>query len=1665
MKKLLGVLVAASLLISPSAFGVQGSILPTSTVVVDGVASGSVQLGNVNVTGLPNYATRAFVKTSGIYYNLVPAAGSPDGVNTVATNDGRMWSIVASGSGGSPTGISAGTYGDASHVAVCTFNALGQATTCSPTLIQIASGAVAGLAPIATSGSGGDLSAGSVSNAVLGNMVNGRIKCRSSAGTGAPEDCTSTQVKQLLTIAAGDVSGLGSMATQDADAVAITGGSISVSADPTAGMQVATKNYVDAHTGGGGAPTGPAGGVLTGTYPNPSGLASTAVSAGAYTGDGAHYTTFTVNGEGRLTAAGTQTISIPSTAINDSTTAGRALVTAANVSAQQAALSLRPGTDVQVYDSDLAAIAALTTAADKCVYFTGAGAAALYTCTAAGRALMAAVDVAAEQAALSLVPGTNVQAQDAELQAWAGLTSGVDTCGYFSGSGTAATFSCPSAGRTFLAASSAAAETALLSVFDATHQGLVPASGGSSANCLKGDGSWSACAAGGGGGDMLSANNLTDVASRIAAHDNLIRAGADIASAATTDLSTATGDYVNVTGTTTITGLGTTAAGTWRTVRFTGALALTYNVTSLILPGAATITTQAGDVATFRSLGSGNWQCVTYMRLAEAPATAANTGTGGKVLANSPSISSPSISSPAFSGTASGDVSGAIPGGAITNAKLATMANGTTKCRTSAGTGAPEDCSPTQEKALLSIASTDITDSTTTGRALMTAANAAAAQSTLGLVPGTNVQAQDAELSAVASLTSAADLCIYFTGSGTAATTSCPAAARTFLAASSASAERTALSLVPGTDVQAQDPELQAIASLTSGADLCIYYTGSGTAATTSCPSAGRTLLAASSASAERTAMGVVIGTDVEAHDADLTAIAGLPSAANQLPYATGAQTWALTSYTAAARTFDALSSAVSENNGINLTSSNIASASTVDLSTATGNTVNITGSTGPITSFGTVSSGAVYRLIFASTPTITYNATSMILPGATNMTVAASDTHWFVSLGSGNWKCVDPPSSAGGSYQPLDGELTALAGLTSAADTCAYFTGSGTASTYSCTSTGRGLASDTTSGSGTVVPLATGASVSGWTLNGTTTLGGTLTCGGNNITNLGDLTWKWVNNGNKSGASPAFADFTAATEQSMTINGTLSGTPTWTWPSLSAGQVFYGRLQVCQDASGNRTIPTWPSSPTLVWVGGTPVLTTTASACDYFAFRWDGTTVTGFYPSNASYLVASNNLSDLASASTARTNLGLGTAATQNTTAFLQPSNNLSDVASVSTARTNLGLGTSAVANLCAASDAEAGTSSTLVMTPAAAAAIWNKGTDNSGGATVTMGDGGSFNLITSTTAITAFAFTNDAAGRKAVIRFNTVRTLTNNSTSLILPTGANITTAAGDLAMVESLGSGNFRVDWYTRADGTALTASSGPPTGSAGGALSGTYPNPGLASQSAGTVMMNNTGSSAAPTAVAVGTAFDALTTKGAAIASATTASIDGQTGNTVHITGTTTITSFGNCTAGHDRVVIFDGALTLTYNGTSLITGTGANRTTAAGDVGEYFCDTTNNWRETRYQYAEAEFTDAGNISGASPSLGSWVTTRWLKITQNATITGTPTWTAPRHPGRYLFQFCQDSTGSRTGFVFPTSPTIRWAGGSAPTLTATASKCDFIAFVYDGTTMFDVPTQNF
>lgn len=73
---------------------------------------------------------------------------------------------------------------------------------------------------------------------------------------------------------------------------------------------------------------------------------------------------------------------------------------------------------------------------------------------------------------------------------------------------------------------------------------------------------------------------------------------AAVASATATDIWAGAGNFVHVTGTTTITGFGTAPqAGAWRAIVFDDALTLTHGASAIVLPGGANITTAAGDLA------------------------------------------------------------------------------------------------------------------------------------------------------------------------------------------------------------------------------------------------------------------------------------------------------------------------------------------------------------------------------------------------------------------------------------------------------------------------------------------------------------------------------------------------------------------------------------------------------------------------------------------------------------------------------------------------------------------------------------------------------------------------------------------------------------------------------------------------------------------------------------------------------------------------------------------------------------------------------------------------------------------------------------------------------------------------------------------------------------
>lgn len=242
--------------------------------------------------------------------------------------------------------------------------------------------------------------------------------------------------------------------------------------------------------------------------------------------------------------------------------------------------------------------------------------------------------------------------------------------------------------------------------------------------------------------------------------------------------------------------------------------------------------------------------------------------------------------------------------------------------------------------------------------------------------------------------------------------------------------------------------------------------------------------------------------------------------------------------------------------------------------------------------------------------------------------------------------------------------------------------------------------------------------------------------------------------------------------------------------------------------------------------------------------------------------------------------------------------------------------------------------------------------------------------NIINVTGAATVTAFDTIASGAERRLQFSGVVTLTHNATNLILPSAANITTAIGDNATFLSLGAGNWRCTSYQKASGQALVAAQA----FVGGTL---------------TTALNYS-----PTA---------------SLAASTTTGIGSASSNSVIITGTNSITGFDSLPSGAERLVTFNGVLTLTHNATSLILPAGANIITAVGDTAYFVSLGGGNWRCTSYQKANGQAVSVTSFTGGTlssalnyapaVSIASASTTGIGAAASNAvTITGTTTITA-------------------------------------------------------------------
>lgn len=288
---------------------------------------------------------------------------------------------------------------------------------------------------------------------------------------------------------------------------------------------------------------------------------------------------------------------------------------------------------------------------------------------------------------------------------------------------------------------------------------------------------------------------------------------------------------------------------------------------------------------------------------------------------------------------------------------------------------------------------------------------------------------------------------------------------------STAGGARTNLGVVPGTDVQAFDAELAAIAGLTSAANKVPRFTGSGTAdlldfLDDDAFTADSAVAVASQQSIKAYVDGLAVGTH-QPLDATLTSIAALGTAGDKLAYTTALDVWAETPLTAFGRSIlddaneAAFKATVNLEAGVDFQAfdaglTDLAGLAVTDGNFAVGNGANWVAESGATArsslGLGTADSPQFTGIeVGAAADTTVTRASAGNLNVEGNLVYRAGGTDVPVTDGGTG------SSTAGGArtnlgvvigtdVQAQDAELAALAGLTSAANKVPRFTGAGTA-------------------------------------------------------------------------------------------------------------------------------------------------------------------------------------------------------------------------------------------------------------------------------------------------------------------------------------------------------------------------------------------------------------------------------------------------------------------------------------------------------------------------------------------------------------------------------------------------------------------------------------------
>ena len=138
-----------------------------------------------------------------------------------------------------------------------------------------------------------------------------------------------------------------------------------------------------------------------------------------------------------------------------------------------------------------------------------------------------------------------------------------------------------------------------------------------------------------------------------------------------------------------------------------------------------------------------------------------------------------------------------------------------------------------------------------------------------------------------------------------------------------------------------------------------------------------------------------------------------------------------------------------------------------------------------------------------------------------------------------------------------------------------------------------------------------------------------------------------------------------------------------------------------------------------------------------------------------------------------------------------------------------------------------------------------------------------------------------------------------------------------------------------------------------------------------------------------------------------------------------------------------------ATAITLGNTAVYLG---NTTTTLGNL-TFTGSTVNNPTVTNYTESVVAIGNSGTAQTLALTNGTF---------QTVTMTGNCTFTMPpAAAGKSFVLIVYSGAGSFTG----TFTSVKWSGGSAPTLTTTASKYDLLSFFSDGTNWFGLSQLNF